>query len=352
VSYERTYFHDAREHTGRCPADEAFKVNDAFSLGVKRWAVKLAALMPYAQAEDVLSDLAEVHVSDSSIWRCVQQVGEHANDALTERAQQRTALPNPDQISTGIAPIAPPLGVSVDGAKFHVRGEGWKEAKVGCIFRFTPSGVWRPRDDGQPIEVVQASAISYVFHLGPPEPFGQQLWAEAEGRGWLAARQTAALGDGAAWIWHLADLHFPGATPIVDWYHAKQHLWDAAHLIYGSDSPKALAFVTRHEDNLYAGRVERIAQAIRRAAGPATRQALLREAAYFTDNRARMQYRQFQAVKLPIGSGTVESGCKQFKARFAQAGMRWSRDGATHLMPWRAAVMSQQFDFLWHAVCH
>ena len=337
---------------GRCPADEAFEVNDAFSPGVKRWAVKLAALMPYAQAQDVLIDLAEVNMSDSTIWRCVQQVGECANDYLTEQAQQRTALPDPDQISTGIAPLAPPMGVSVDGAKFNVRGEGWKEAKVGCVFRFTPSGVWRPRDDGAPVEVVQASAISYVFHLGSPEPFGQLMWAEAERRGWLAARPTAALGDGAAWIWHLADFHFSGATAIVDWYHAKQHLWDAARLIYGADSPQARAFVTRHEANLYAGRVERIARALRRAAHPATRESLQREATYFTENCARMQYRLFQAAKLPIGSGTVESGCKQFKARFAQAGMRWSRDGATHLMPWRAAVMSQQFDQLWHAVCH
>jgi hypothetical protein len=65
-----------------------------------------------------------------------------------------------------------------------------------------------------------------------------------------------------------------------------------------------------------------------------------------------MNYAQFQQAKLPIGSGTVESGCKQFKARFAAAGMRWSRNGAIHLMPFRAAIMSQQFDHLWRAICH
>lgn len=271
---------------------------------------------------------------------------------MAKQAEQHSALPDPDQISSGITRVAPPMGMSLDGVKFNVRGEGWKEAKVGCVFRFAPSSVWRRRDDGQPVEVVQASAISYVFHLGPPEPFGQRLWAEAEGRGWLAARQTAALGDGAAWIWKVADLHFPGATAVVDWYHAKQHLWEAAHLIYGPDSPKAHAFVKRHADNLYAGRVERIAQAIRRAARPAIQESLQREATYFSENRTRMQYHQFQLAKLPIGSGTVESGCKQFKARFAQAGMRWSRLGAINLMPWRAAVMSKQFDQLWHAACH
>jgi hypothetical protein len=33
------------------------------------------------------------------------------------------------------------------------------------------------------------------------------------------------MGDGAEWIWNLAD---PGAVQIVDLYHARQHLWDLA----------------------------------------------------------------------------------------------------------------------------
>jgi hypothetical protein len=352
VSYARSYWHEARAHTGRCPADEAFGVTGTFSAGVQRWAVRLAGMLPYAQAEAVLVDLAGVGMSDTAIWQCVQRVGQQAEDYLAAQAARHTALPDPDQISAGLAPPAPPLGVSLDGAKFLVRGEGWKEAKVGCVFGFAPSGEWRQRNDNEPAEAVRASAITYVFQLGPPEPFGARLWAEAERRGWSAARQTVALGDGAAWIWSLADFHFPGATPIVDWFHAKQHLWDAAQLIYGLDSPRAAAFVNRHAKNLYWGRVDNIARAIKRPAQPATRAARDREAAYFTENRARMQYRRFQAAKLPIGSGTVESGCKQFKARFAQAGMRWSRPGAIHLMPWRAAIMSQRFDQLWQAIFH
>ena len=337
---------------GRCPADEMFEVDDAFSREVKRWAVKLATLMPYEQAEEVISDLAAVGFSDSAIWRCVQQMGQQANDHLTQQAQQHAALPDPDQISRGIALTAAPLGVSMDGAKFNVRGEGWKEAKVGCIFNFAASGVWRERVAGELVEVVQASNISYVFHFGPPEPFGRLVWANADQRGWLAARQTAVLGDGAPWIWNLAAFHFDAATHIVDWYHAKQHLWGAAHLIYGPDSPKTRAFVERHENNLYAGHVDRIDRAIRRAARPPTRQLFLREAAYFSDNAKHMSYSKFQQAKLPIGSGTVESGCKQFKDRFAAAGMRWSRLGAINLMPLRAASMSKQFDQLWQAACH
>ena len=352
MRYERSYFHDAETHAGKCPADELLEVEDAFSREVKRWAVKLATLMPYEQAEEVISDLTNVGFSDSAIWRCVQEVGQKADNHLMQQAQQRTALPDPDQISRGIACTAAPLGASMDGVKFNVRGEGWKEAKVACIFNFAASGMWRDRVGGELVEIVKASNISYVFHLGPPESFGRLVWANADQRGWLAARQTVVLGDGAPWIWNLAAFHFDSATHIVDWYHAKQHLWDAAHLIYGTDSPKAAAFVERHESNLYTGHLDRIDRAIRRAVRPATRQLLLREAAYFTDNAKHMTYSQFQQAKLPIGSGTVESGCKQFKDRFAGAGMRWSRQGAIHLMPLRAATMSKQFDQLWQVTCH
>ena len=54
-----------------------------------------------------------------------------------------------------------------------------------------------------------------------------------------------------------------------------------------------------------------------------------------------------QAVWL---SGMVESGGKQFKARFCGPGMRWSRSGAQNLLPVRTAILSHRFDQRWHTV--
>lgn len=172
-------------------------------------------------------------------------------------------------------------------------------------------------------DVVHASDITYVIHFGSPEPFDQRVWAESDQRGWLAAHHSVVLGDGAPWIWDLTDHHFPTSTPIVDWYHAKQHLWEAAHLIYGTTSLKAQAIAKRHEDHLYDGEVDRIARAIlratRSASAPSIAAGLHCAAHYFTDNQSRMQFAQFQRDMLPIGSGTVESGCKHFKDRFTKA---------------------------------
>jgi len=47
------------------------------------------------------------------------------------------------------------------------------------------------------------------------------------------------LGDGAPWIWNLAEEIFPGTIQIVDLYHAKGRLWDAAKAIYGAGSDLA-----------------------------------------------------------------------------------------------------------------
>lgn len=362
MSYQRAYYYDAASHTGRYPADEALGIRDGFTPQVKRLAVKLAAIMPYGWAEELLSELAEIGMCGSRIWTQVQQAGGAVNAHLKAQAEQANALPNSDEISPGVAKTAMRLAATMDGAKLNIRAEGWKEAKIGCIFEFVPQpkplkpkvnpAVRERQPERQPErETVMAKHIDYLFHLGPPEPFGQQVWTNAQQRGWLAANTTAVIGDGAPWIWNLANGHFADSTHIVDWYHAKQHLWAAAHLI-APDS--AVAWVNQMEEDLFAGHTHAISTAIVAAAASSTdstKAVLEREAHYFADNAARMNYQAFSQQHLPIGSGTVESGAKQFKDRFAQAGMRWSRDGAVNLMPFRAAVMRRGFDALWHAAC-
>ena len=74
---------------------------------------------------------------------------------------------------------------------------------------------------------------------------------------------------------------------------------------------------------------------------------LEKEASYFSKNQCRMNYQEMREDGWAIGSGMVESAAKQFKARFAGPGMRWSRSGAERLIPIRAAVMSKRFDILW-----
>jgi len=77
---------------------------------------------------------------------------------------------------------------------------------------------------------------------------------------------------------------------------------------------------------------------------------LRQQAGYFRDNQRRMQYLELREDGYPLGSGMVESACKQFRMRFTGSGMRWSRPGAERLLPVRAAIMSHRFDAFWAGV--
>ena len=56
-----------------------------------------------------------------------------------------------------------------------------------------------------------------------PSPFAQRVCREAERRRFADADRRVILGDGAPWIWALADECFPDAIQIVDIFHAKSH---------------------------------------------------------------------------------------------------------------------------------
>jgi len=95
------------------------------------------------------------------------------------------------------------------------------------------------------------------------------------------------------------------------------------------------AWTAKWRPPLYQGQAEQIGLTLLREAEqhPGAAAPLQREGGYFLNNHRRIQYMQMREEGWPIGSGTVESGCKQFKHRFAGPGMRWTRSGAEHLIP-------------------
>ncbi len=316
---------------------------------VAKHAVWLSGLVEFEAAEDILEKIGQIMMSDSSVWRRVDTWGERGKAAeATQRATAMT-LPPRSEIVAGEARQPKDMGVAMDGAKVHIREEGWKELKVGCLFDIA---VWPTRDKetGDLIDLAHAVQNSYVAHLGGPEVFGQLVWAEARRRDWSQARETLALGDGAPWIWNLVKDHFYDSRQGVDWYHATEHLMHAAHRLKGEGTPAAHQWFKDYETPLFEGHADRIATLLRELAQThPNAEDLHGEAHYFDENHRRMQYLELREEGFPIGSGMVESGCKQFRARFNGPGMRWSRPGIERLLPVRAAIMSHTFDLWWQA---
>lgn len=335
---------------GFFPLDQQLEVSArAWSEEVERLAVWLSgAVSSFALVEGVLARVGQVSLSCASIWRATQAAGEQFQTLETAERKRANALPEQWTPPSRAEVSDQRMGVALDGAIVPIREEGWKEVKVGTVFEIA----MRPQRDlatGDLVDLAHAHHTSYVAHLGGPEVVGEMTWAEARRRGWEQAQDTQVLGDGAVWIWHQAALHFGDSHQTVDWYHAKQHLSQAARLLKGEGTLACRRWLNSRETLLYQGQAARIAEELYQAAATRNAPDLAREAAYFQTNQRRMNYLELREAAWPIGSGMVESGAKQIKARFCGPGMRWSRRGAERLLSIRTAVMSQCFDATWIA---
>jgi hypothetical protein len=313
-------------------------------------AVWLSGLVTFEQAAQIMSRVGQIPISSSSAWQRSAKWGAQLKASEAQQCAVANALPARSEVVPGEVSTEQVLGVAMDGAMVHVREEGWKELKTGCVFAVEV----RPTLDkasGEMMDLAHATDNTYVAHLGGARDFGQQVWSEARRRDWTQAHDSIALGDGAPWIWNLTSEHFADSRQAVDWYHAKSHLSNAANVLHGEGSAEAQRWLKPHETLLFQGLAERIANELQAAAAKAQSGAdgLRREAGYFRDNQRRMQYMELREDGYPIGSGMVETGCKQFRARFTGAGMRWSRPGVERLLPVRAAILSHRFDDAWKA---
>lgn len=320
------------------------------SEGVARLAVWLCGQVTAEVAEHILDQIGGIGCSDTSIWRRVKTWGEKIKVLEEARQSAVNAVLPRGTVSPVPRQSAKDMGVAMDGIKINLRQEGWKELKVGCVFEIE----MRTEADektGEPVAHAHAVQNSYTAHLGSPERFGQAVWAEAHRREFPHARDQVVLGDGAPWIWNLAAEHFGTSRQVVDWYHAKEHLYKAAHLAFGEGSAEAIRWAKGMETPLYQGQTWQVAVALRDLAKRHRRVAksLNTEAGYFAGNAHRMQYLEMREEGFPIGSGMVESGGKQFRARLAGAGMRWSRPMVERVIPIRATTLSDRFDEVWHA---
>ena len=158
------------------------------------------------------------------------------------------------------------------------------------------------------------------------------------------------IGDGAEWIWNLAEQHFPGAIQIVDLYHARQHLWELARALHASEESKQKRWMMRQQSKLDGGKIEKVVRYLRglETADPQLAAKIWVEADYFERNAERMRYPQFRRQKLFIGSGVIEAGCKTvIGSRLKQSGMFWTVRGANAIIALRCNRLSSKFEDYW-----
>jgi hypothetical protein len=229
----------------------------------------------------------------------------------------------------------------MDGGMVHIRDEGWKEIKVGTVFVPEVHSGWDARLQEE-TEIIQTRPLGYVGVLGNVEAFSPALWGLAVQHQLPTTDQVVVVADGAEWIWNLSQDLFPESHEIVDWYHACQHLAEAAQTLHPASPEQCQHWYRHRQHNLFLGQLAPIIAPLQQAHQPEV-------ARYFQTHRHRMRYHEFRENRFPIGSGMVESGIKQFKTRLTGAGMRWSRPAVERMLIIRAAILSDTFDHLWLA---
>lgn len=352
VSVTRAYYYDYKCRGGRCPKDVALDIEGtSFSPGLRRIMARAGAYRPFALGHEDIKEMAAISVDAKEIERVSNQQGQEVESFYKEQADPSVS----DNIfhlesvakmyicidGTGIpvvkAETANRKGKAEDGSAKT------REVKLGCVF--TQTGL---DEKGYPVR--DEGSTSYVGAIETAEEFGHRIYPEAVLRGIETAKKVCVLGDGAPWIWNLADEHFHGAIQIIDLYHAREHYWNISKMIFGADKVQLKSWAADRRKELDQGKVESVIESIEQLS-PTTqedKETLEREIGYFDRNKERMRYRDFRKQGLFVGSGVVEAGCRTvIGQRLKQSGMHWTVRGANNIIALRCCILSGRWEDFW-----
>ena len=316
------------------PWDRKQKLKGKYTHRVAELMCFFAAHFDYRMAADAMTRLG-VSVSHTTLHK---KVCEWTKDVRAlEEVECQTLAPNEHWI------------VSTDGCHTNSPG-GWKETKVSSILRtfphLGPNGIARARPE----------SIRYTASRQNAIECGKDLYALATRSGIyqedVMDQEIVFIGDGAAWIWNLADEHFPNAVQVVDIMHAKSHLYDVAKAAFGEvETEKIKEWIEEVEPLLQDGNITEVVACIRGLStkDPDTSEILEREARYFQKHAKRMQYKLFREKGYMIGSGVIESACKHLVAqRCRRASMRWTDEGLQSILELRCMYKNKTWQKYWY----
>jgi hypothetical protein len=230
------------------------------------------------------------------------------------------------------------LYIEVDGFKANVE-RAWREPRVGLCFETAQE------EADEDLVPPPATRVSVVAALARADEILALLAAEAQRRGVMRAREVVLVADGAPWIWErLRGLAPPWAkvTEILDWYHLCENLAKAVKAAYGERGNAW--WLERLEEAAWAGDSNELLRLLRSLRDRAPAGERQRQAAnvisYVQYHRGRMNYRQLELDGYHVGSGNVESRCKQLGLRVKGAGMNWSEDGLNAVLALLAQDLS------------
>jgi len=281
----------------------------------------------FEEGVQLLKETLDVNISAPQIQRVCEYFGSAMNGLITSNCEAVI----PELKSKGRADTT---YIMMDGSMLFTREDKWRELKLGRIF-----------NDSQVVDIQKDRReildSIYVSHLGSVDEFFPKFE-----RFLVPYKNKVVLGDGASWIWKWVENNYPGATQILDFYHAREKLvLFAKHQFYKDD--KRSEWINQQANKLLENKLEHVITEVqkmrpRNEEAKASKIKLIR---YYIENDDRMQYKTFRNNGLMIGSGPIEAAHRSvIQQRMKLSGQKWTIKGANAMANLRCYKQSGAWD--------
>lgn len=346
------------------PADHALGLSDpgSASPAVQEMAALVASKMPVAEASAVIQRLTGVTLPPATLDREARRQGQRAEEKRRQLDEQMCAGQGREQrLPLPAAPFT--LVIELDAWNIRERDDWgqstarraagqepqrWHWVYGGTCFRLDQRV---ENNQGRPRILSRGTVMT---RLGV-EGLREQLFAETQRHGLAQAAKVLVVADGAVWIWHLTEDRFPQAHQRLDYYHASQHLWAVAHALHPEDETAARQWVAPLLRKLKSGKAPALLHDLRtltKRLRQKKRRAVAAELAYLETHQERLDYGQARRSGEPLGSGAMESTCRQYQCRFKRPGQFWSGAGDEALMCLETFWRNDRWHLLFPHITH
>jgi hypothetical protein len=304
---------------------------------------QLATLAHFPQLPELLANQHGVTLGHDTLVELVHDVGGCADRLRQAEAALSVRQRTPPESWLEQSPRR--IWISVDGIMYCTNRREpdpehpgrkrlvWQQMKVGCVAWEDADGVWHKQ---------------LVWGRESPDEFGAALWRLACRCGYAEAEDKLFAADGGAWCWDIQARYFGDAVGILDWSHVSEHVWEAAQLVAPADpdawAQTALAELRHHGGE---GLIGWLTPQVAPRRGTA-RRALERLRSYLVGQRDHLDYPVYRERGWPIGTGRMESSCKQLVGvRLKGPGMHWTEAGALAVTALKAIDLNGRWKSFW-----
>ena len=278
----------------------------------------------YEAGSECLKEFLGIEVSHTQIERVCESYGRLLETADNEVKQVDQVAVKADEVLYAMA----------DGSMILTREEGWKEIKLGRLFKACS----REAVSEKRFRITESV---YTAHVGGCKEFVAKWEKEIPMHGKLVL-----LADGAPWFWDWANESYPQAIQILDYYHCKEYLCEFARKYFKKKQDQE-KWIAQQEQQLFQDKVDEVIEEIKALPIKALEHNAIKKTilTYYENNRSRMLYGSYRKQGLLIGSGPIEAAHRNIiQKRLKLAGQRWSKKGAQWIANLRVYRKSERWN--------